>query len=262
MRSTSTAAAPALYERVLDALYGDGDAVNADAASRELAIAAGTGADSVAQTDLCVSTLWRASRGELAAATEAITRLRRGSPSDSPWTRTTSGVCAALLEAKLAVASRAADARVAVDRLDSLMRDGPSGQRNGPAIAFTLSAAYVRSTVGISPVSFEDFANIEVARLRERLGDARAALAAARRRSYSYHLSDYFAAQMREEARLAAVTGDRAGAARAYRHYLALRSDPEPSLRPKVDSVRAELAGLDAINPPFGRAREAPSVPR
>jgi tetratricopeptide (TPR) repeat protein len=236
----------ALYERVLDALYGDGDAANADAASRELAIAARTGADSVAQTDVCVSTLWRTSRGDVAGAAEAIARLRRGAPGDSPATRTTSGVCAALLEAKAAVASRATDARVAVERLDSLMRDGPSGQRNGPAVAFTLSAAYVRSTVGISPVGFEDFANTEVARMYERLGDVRAALAAARRRSYSYHLSDYFAAQLREEGHLASLTGDRAGAARAYRHYLALRSVAEASLRPRVDSVRAELARLDA----------------
>ena len=58
------------------------------------------------------------------------------------------------------------------------MRTGPGGQRSGPPVAFTLSPAYVRSTVGISPVGFEDFANLEVARLRERQGDLRAALAA------------------------------------------------------------------------------------
>jgi hypothetical protein len=235
----------ALYERVLDALYGDGDPASADAAARALAGTARAGVDSVAQTDLCVSTLWRTSRAQLAGAAEAIARLRRGSPGDSPQTRTTSGVCAALLAAKSAVASRAPDASVLLDHLDSLVRDGPGGQRNGPAIAFTLSAAYVRSTVGISPVGFEDFANIEIARMRERLGDARAALAAVRRRPYSYHLSDYFAAQLREEGRLASLTGDRAGAVRAYRHYLALRSDAEASLRPRIDSVRAELARLD-----------------
>ena len=43
---------------------------------------------------------------------------------------------------------------------------------------------------------------------------------------------------------LAAMTGDRAGAVRAYRHYLALRSDPEPVLRPAVDTIRAELTKL------------------
>jgi hypothetical protein len=153
-------------------------------------------------------------------------------------------VCAALLEAKLAAASGAAGAGAALDRLDSLMRSGPGGSRNGPPVSFTLSPAYVRSTVGISPVGFEDFVNLEVARLRERQGDLRAALAAVRRRPYAYHLTDYLAPHLREEGRLAALTGDRSGAIKAYRHYLALRSDPEPALRPGVDTIRAELAKL------------------
>ena len=42
------------------------------------------------------------------------------------------------------------------------------------------------------------------------------------------------------------LQGDRAGAIKAYRHYLALRSDPEPALRPAVEAVRAELAKLGA----------------
>jgi hypothetical protein len=49
---------------------------------------------------------------------------------------------------------------------------------------------------------------------------------------------------LREKGRLAAITAGRAGAVRAYRHYLALRSDPEPALRPAVDTVRTELAKL------------------
>jgi serine/threonine protein kinase len=47
-----------------------------------------------------------------------------------------------------------------------------------------------------------------------------------------------------QEGRLAALTGDRSGAVRAYRHYLALRSDSEPALRPAIEAVRAELAKL------------------
>ena len=35
-----------------------------------------------------------------------------------------------------------------------------------------------------------------------------------------------------------------AGAIRAYRHYLALRSAPEPRLRAQADTVRIELAEL------------------
>jgi len=99
--------------------------------------------------------------------------------------------------------------------------------------------------VGISPVGFEDFANLEVAHLRERQGDLQAALAAVRRRPYAYHLTDYLAAHLREEGRLAAMTGDTTGAVGAYRHYLALRSDPEPALRPGIDALRTELAGME-----------------
>jgi len=50
---------------------------------------------------------------------------------------------------------------------------------------------------------------------------------------------------LRDEGRLAAKLNDRAGAIRAYRHYLALRSDPEPELRAEVEQVRAELAELE-----------------
>jgi serine/threonine-protein kinase len=255
-RSSEDEYAPhtALYERVLDALYGDGDSANASQAARELAevivrpASEGNDARSAAQTDLCVVTLWRLNHGELVGAAQAIGRLRSRAPDDSPASLTTNSVCAALLEAKLAAASSSPGAADALDRLDTLMRSGPGGQRNGPPISFTLSPAYVRSTVGISPVGFEDFANLEVARLRERQGNLRAALGAVRRRSYSYHLSDYLAAHLREEGRLAALTGDTVGAIRAYRHYLALRSDPEPALRPAVETVRAELVKL-AGNP-------------
>ena len=237
----------ALYERVLDALYGEGDSVGGGQAARELgrlAASAGSEGRSVAQADLCVATLWRLSRGEHAGAAQAIARLRANAPGDSPPSLASNAICAALLEAKLAAATSAAGADAALDRLDALIRSGPGGQRNGPAVAFTLSPAYVRSTVGISPCGFEDFVNLEVARLRERQGDRAAALAAVRRRPYAYHLSDYLAPHLREEGRLAALTGDSAGAIRAWRHYLVLRSDPEPALRPDVEQVRAELAKL------------------
>ena len=36
-----------------------------------------------------------------------------------------------------------------------------------------------------------------------------------------------------------------AGAIEAYRHYLALRSDPEPALRPDADRIREELRRLE-----------------
>jgi hypothetical protein len=54
---------------------------------------------------------------------------------------------------------------------------------------------------------------------------------------------------LREEGRLADLAGDRAGAIDAYTRYLALRSDPEPSLQPEVERVRAELARLVGEKP-------------
>lgn len=206
---------------------------------------AGGEARAAAQTDLCVVTQWRLSRGETAGAARAVARLRSHTPGDAPAARTTAAVCSALLEAKLTAAAGAPGAGAALDLLDSLIRSGPGGMRNGPPVAFTLSPAYVRSTVGISPVGFEDFASLELARLHELRGDRAGALVAVRRRPYAYHLSDYLATHLREEGRLAALTGDTAGAVRAWRHYLALRSDPEPALRPGVKALRAELARLD-----------------
>ena len=44
--------------------------------------------------------------------------------------------------------------------------------------------------------------------------------------------------------RLAALTGDKAGAIAAYQMYLRFRSNPEPSLVPERERVEAELAKL------------------
>ena len=49
---------------------------------------------------------------------------------------------------------------------------------------------------------------------------------------------------LREEGRLAARVGDRAGAIRAWEHYLALRSNPEPPLIAERDSIRAQVDRL------------------
>ncbi|HEY0811442.1 MAG TPA: hypothetical protein VGD49_14835, partial [Longimicrobiales bacterium] len=77
-------------------------------------------------------------------------------------------------------------------------------------------------------------------------GDRAGALAALRSRPYFIGWQALVAASLREEGRLAAQLGDRAGATRAYQHFLALRSNPEPSLRPLNTAVQAELTRLGA----------------
>jgi hypothetical protein len=49
---------------------------------------------------------------------------------------------------------------------------------------------------------------------------------------------------LREEGRLAALAGEREAAIGAYQQYLALRPDPEPSVKPEVEQVRGDLADL------------------
>ena len=91
---------------------------------------------------------------------------------------------------------------------------------------------------------FSAIASIQLARLYQKQGRTDRALRAVRRRfspngepeppglAEAYRLEGQYAAQL----------GDRADAIRAYRNYLRLRVDPEPSKIPQRDSVRAELA--------------------
>ncbi len=86
--------------------------------------------------------------------------------------------------------------------------------------------------------------NLISARLREAGGDPRGALAAVRRRMYGCCQRRYLSTPLREEGRLAVLTGDTTSAIKDYQHYLALRSEPEPALRPEMERVREELAAL------------------
>ena len=54
----------------------------------------------------------------------------------------------------------------------------------------------------------------------------------------------YLPRYLEAEARLAAATGDRAGAIRAYRHYLTLMAEPDSEYLPVVREARTRLASL------------------
>jgi len=208
-----------LLRIIQTAYYGYLDSTDAAEAVARLApsadgpVAQGPAGRNEQYWTICNVQWWRIAHGDTRTARPAIARLAadtrlvadRGFPSG----------CDLMLEALLAAAERRPDAGAAFARLDTFLLTG----RGGPGWV------------------------MEVARWREAQGDIRGALRATRRRAgYGYFWNVSYI--LREEGRLAALVGDRAGAIKAYRHYLALRYNPEPSVKPEVDRVRAELARL------------------
>lgn len=214
--------------RLFGGLYWDGDRGEAVAAAGQLdayANNASPGADDREgrQRVICALAQWRAASGDWDGARAALARMgpfaEHGDFFRVPGTET----CVAAVEAMVAVGKREVAAAARVERLDSLLR---VPWWNGD---------YVWTVLG----------NLIAARLHEARGDMRRALAAVRRMDGAFFLST----KLREEGRLAAQVGDTVGAIRAYRHYLAFRSAPEPTLRPEVERVRAALRRLEAGDP-------------
>jgi tetratricopeptide (TPR) repeat protein len=114
--------------------------------------------------------------------------------------------------------------------------------------ASTAALARADSLMALGPMETDAMAgNIILARLWEKAGNIDAALQALRRRPHAVLGLFYLAPSLREEGRLAELSGDREGAIRAYRHYLALRSRPDPELQPEVDSVSRSLQRLQTL---------------
>jgi DNA-binding SARP family transcriptional activator/TolB-like protein len=105
--------------------------------------------------------------------------------------------------------------------------------------------AFVDSIVLHGCCELPEYVIIVLARAYEASGDAAGALRVVQQGIW-YSVPRQLSTLLHEEGRLAAQLGDRAGAIRAYEHYLALRSDPEPRLRPERDRIRAEVARLKA----------------
>ncbi|MGH6691484.1 MAG: hypothetical protein ACREF4_12500, partial [Gammaproteobacteria bacterium] len=87
------------------------------------------------------------------------------------------------------------------------------------------------------------YAHLLVARLHDRLGNPRAALAAVRRRDELVGWPRYLAAAWRDEGRYAALAGVANEARPSLTRYLALRTNPDAGLRNQVEEVRRTLAG-------------------
>jgi len=217
-----------LYFRVLDALYWSGDTAAAAVAVSKLTASAeaprarpGPGRDSQL-SDICVTELWRLTRGDTRTTERAILQLREGtSTADLAFL---GQLCAGLLDAMRSASENRGEAVKKLAHLDSLAR----ARVDGLPPSATLTQA----------------ANLELARLQESRGNLTGALRALRRRQYFDWDLTFYSTALREEGRIAALTGDRAGAVQAYQRYLAIRSDPEPSQKPEVEQVRNELAKL------------------
>ncbi len=117
----------------------------------------------------------------------------------------------------------------------SLAAPGSMTDRLGVLDSVLTSRVMAKQTFTMAP-------NMVAARLYERDGLHRRALAAVRRRFTGMILANIFAAaRYREEGRLAAILGDTAHAIDAYMRYLNMRYAPEPELQADVDAVRREL---------------------
>jgi hypothetical protein len=205
-----------------EARFADGDSVSGAAAGATLEAAIGT---PLPPTPVAASARYAGGqsaldRGRLDLAQRAITDLRQVRvPPDSGWLREVPNAYALLLEAQVAAKRHSPELPKLVGQLDSSLVDASF-------IPFTIAG------------------NLVASRLFEVQGDLPRALAAIRRRVFDLSSFPGYVTYHREEGRLAALNGDREGAIKSYRRYLALRSGAEPRLQPQVARVRAELAGL------------------
>ncbi|HEX2220594.1 MAG TPA: BTAD domain-containing putative transcriptional regulator [Gemmatimonadales bacterium] len=213
---------------VLDALFGDGHAGAAEAAAARLvptgSSTPATGLERAARSaDLCILELRRLLGGDAAGTPGVIARLRDPpETADSLGAARSDSLCALVLEAIYTEARDKSRAPAVLRALDSTMRLGPA----------------VTNEVEI-------FANLVVARLYEALGDPRTALSAVRRRPFQWAYGPIFLTSfLHQEMRLAMLVDDTVGALRAGRHYLSLRTRPDPHLQKTVSQVRAEVAAL------------------
>jgi eukaryotic-like serine/threonine-protein kinase len=182
----------------------------------------------------CGAAQWRVSQNDTTGVAAMAARLRRLAVGDAGHPgvlrRGEPPGCVTSLEATVAVLTGRPNARSLVDRQDSILRAG----------TMDASGESRFGTGGQQP------GNLEVAYLLERLGDYAEALSVVRRRLYNYKSSMlwYLPRYLEEEAKLAAATGDRAGAIRAYRHYLTLMAEPDSAYLPAVREARAQVAKL------------------
>lgn len=233
---------PFVY-RVYDSLYGDAGPDGVRGALTRLRAyiqrpsATPYGADVARIEALCAVAQWEGLAGRLAEAKRLFPKLRAAVAAYNKRTGRRDVACVPLVEAVLAWKRGEGSPRERLEHLIEIVDNAPPGVTY-PAQAPLLIAAW----------------------WYEALGDAPAALAVLRRRSNAdWFAPSYLATLLREEGRLALMVGDTAGAIRAYRHYAALRADPEPRLRADAERVRRQLAALGVAALP--RPNRGPGTP-
>jgi tetratricopeptide (TPR) repeat protein len=223
MASIGADARAPLRLHILDALYAQGDTTLAAAAASQLSRATAPAVlegVSSAVADECVLSQWRLAHDDTIGVAHAIATLRTAATASQGEAAGPAAACATLLDAWLAIATRAPDARA---RLDGTA-----------ALAFT----------PVTSGEVSGYAPVLLSRLYERLGQRRRALEVLRRRPYMAGWPAYLATAWADEGRLAEAMADSTSAREAYTRYLALHDEPELAVAPRVDSVRRRLESL------------------
>jgi hypothetical protein len=226
----SATAPGALARTVIDALFEAGDTLAARTAAQRLtALASGpVPRDSAGRANQILAgrtvATWRLIRGDTAGVRPMLERLRAALPPPGTGAPDFEQLWLVALEALQADRAASPAAAQATARLDSMLA----------------VADYTVNTIRFNALS------LLAARLVEKYQSPKAALATVRRRAVWWNNEvPYLAAQLRETGRLATLAGEREEATAAYRHYLALRYDPEPAVKPEVERVREELGKLE-----------------
>ena len=240
-----------LAQGVRDAITAGGDSATGADAMQQLSRSVSDMIDPTPADDAveyiarCAIEEWKLAHGDGRTAAASITRLKAIAPLIIPL-RIGGDVtplldetpsCPVILEATLATMERRPDADRILERLDSLLARGPMdfGAQNAGLLS---------------------------ARLHTERSDPQGALRALRRRALTVGGLISLASALREEGRLCEVVGDNAGAMAAYRHYLALRLDPEPTVQAEVTAVRDALRRLERAPPPANAATSTQPKPR
>ena len=213
------AAAPEF--RLYDHLYWDGPGAAAASAAAELSRALEGGGPlpwDFGGAELCVLGVWSLRNGAEFALEPALSRLDEGS--DDPWLEHgQNAICAALWRAM--VAEREGDAGLA-EQLDVLTTAMDRGVYDGGVLVAR-----------------------ELSRMLAAMGRTEEAARVAGYLQSSVPFPLLRSTAHREAGRLWDQVGDSERAGFHFRRFVRMRPDPDPHLRPQVDSIRARLREID-----------------